>query len=105
MLLYLFTSEDEVNHSKTNGEVPAPVQTSKDPVPPPSIPGNPLNLPDGVGKGTYFSKIEPPECGYLEVCVTHVIDPHHFWVMLVENWPILEALTEDMRQVILLNSF
>jgi len=105
MLLYLFTSEDEVNHSNTNGEVPAPVQTSKDPVPPPSIPGNPLNLPDGVGKGTYFSKIEPPECGYLEVCVTHVIDPHHFWVMLVENWPILEALTEDMRQVILINSF
>ena len=100
MLIYL---EEEIDHSKTNGEVPpqpAPAEIRKDPVPP-SVPGNPLNLPDGVGRGIYYSKIKLPECGYLEVCVTHVFHPYQFWVMMIENWPKLEELTAEMRQVML----
>lgn len=100
---FLFTScvdedkENETsNYSRTNGEIPAPIEKSKDPVSP-TVPGNPLNLPDGVGRGLYFSKVRLPECGFIEVCVTHVIDPHHFWVMTVDNWPKLEALTAEMR--------
>lgn len=99
-LLFLARNEEERDHSKTNGEVPvcpAPLEIHKDPEPP-CVPGNPLNLPDGVGRGIYYSKIKLPECGYLEVCVTHVIHPHQFWVMLIENWPKLQDLTEDMRQ-------
>ncbi|XP_068695369.1 tudor domain-containing protein 5-like isoform X2 [Montipora foliosa] len=98
----LFLAKDaDIDHSESNGEVSVPVETGeKDPVPLlcPSLPDNPLNLPDGVGRGTYFSKIKPPECGYIEVCVTHVVDPHRFWVMMIENWPKLQALTEDIRQ-------
>ncbi|XP_078343727.1 tudor domain-containing protein 5-like isoform X2 [Oculina patagonica] len=99
-LLFEVRKENEKDHTKTNGEVPAqaaPAEIRKDPVPP-SVPGNPLNLPDGVGRGIYYSKIKLPECGYLEVCVTNVVHPHQFWVMLIENWPKLEDLTEDMRQ-------
>ena len=93
--------DEEKDHSKINGEVlprPAPAEIHKD-LEPPCVPGNPLNLPDGVGRGIYYSKIKLPECGYLEVCVTHVIHPHQFWVMLIENWPKLQELTEDMRYV------
>lgn len=97
----MFHPEEEMDHSKINGEVPArpaPAEIHKEPEPP-CVPGNPLNLPDGVGRGIYYSKIKLPECGYLEVCVTHVIHPHQFWVMLIENWPKLQDLTEDMRFV------
>ena len=100
-LFYVLPLDHENDHSKTNGEVSVPVETHKDPTPLPSVPGNPLNLPDGVGRGIYFSKIKPPECGYVELCVTHVIDPHHFWVMMIENWPKLQHLAEDIRQVCL----
>ena len=100
MFVTFFSEEEKENqnenHSTVNGEVPAPVEKQKVPVAP-CVPGNPLNLPDGVGRGIYFSKVKVPECRYIEVCVTNVIDPHHFWVMTIENWPKLQALTEDMR--------
>lgn len=99
VICFVLPLDHEHDLAKTNGKVSVPVETRKDLVPPPSVPGNPLNLPDGVGRGIYFSKIKPPECGYVEVCVTHVIDPHRFWVMLIENWPKLQDLTEDIRQV------
>ena len=95
--MYTFTVKED--HTQANGIVPAspaPVEMHKEPVSP-CIPGNPLKLPDGVGRGVYFSKITVPECGFLEVSVTHIIDPHHFWVMLIENWPALRALTEEMK--------
>ena len=95
-----FTDENH-GHQKSNGEVSVPKETPKDSVSPvPSVAGNTLNIPDSVGRGTYFSKIKPPECGYIEVCVTHVIDPHHFWVMMIENWPKLQALSEEIRLVV-----
>ena len=95
----MYYSEEEKDHPYTNGAVsasPAPVEIHRDPVPP-CVPGNPLNLPDGVGRGIYYSKIKVPECGFLEVSVTHIIDPHHFWLMLIENWPALKDLTEEMK--------
>lgn len=98
--LLLLAKKVKEDHTQANGVVPAspaPVEMHKEPVSP-CIPGNPLNLPDGVGRGVYFSKITVPECGFLEVSVTHIIDPHHFWVMLIENWPALRALTEEMKQ-------
>ncbi|XP_029197826.2 tudor domain-containing protein 5-like isoform X1 [Acropora millepora] len=96
----LFLAKDENHdHQKSNGEVSVAKEIPKDSVSPvPSVAGNTLNIPDSVGRGTYFSKIKPPECGYIEVCVTHVIDPHHFWVMMIENWPKLQALSEEIRQ-------
>lgn len=101
-LLFLAGKDEDkenetTNYSRTNGEIPAPTEKPKDPVSP-TVPGNPLNLPDGVGRGVYFSKVRLPECGFIEVCVTHVIDPHHFWVMTIDNWPKLKALTEEMKQ-------
>lgn len=98
--LLLLAEKVEKDYPQANGAVPAspaPIEIHKEPVSP-GITGNPLNLPDGVGRGVYFSKITVPACGFLEVSVTHIIDPHHFWVMLIENWPALRDLTEEMKQ-------
>ena len=58
---------------------------------------NPVDLPDAVVKGTYYSKLRIPESGDIELFVSYVINPGFFWIILIEHWPKLEALAEDLR--------
>lgn len=58
---------------------------------------NPVDLPEAVVKGTYYSKLRIPESGYIELFVSYVINPGFFWIVLIEHWPKLEALAEDLR--------
>ena len=57
-----------------------------------------LSVPDGVGKGSYYSKPSLPTSGcYIELYVTYTVHPHSFWIILIKDWPKLEALSEDLR--------
>ena len=57
-----------------------------------------LGVPDGVGKGSYYVKPSLPSNGlYIDVYVTHALNPHTFWTVPINNWSKLEALSEDIR--------
>ena len=90
-----------VHDTKSSGDRSVPYsgpgrpQQARLPVSPPW--DNPVNLPDAVDKGTYYSKLKTPPNGDIEVVVSHVIDPGFFWIVLIEHLPKLEALDEDLR--------